>query len=82
MEGMELPEEKVLEKLNAVSTAKRLANMVRVMYRAGTWGGGLIAVSMQELHDSEFGKREEVHRTKKAQHGAVARASVPGDVLL
>ena len=28
---MELPEEKVLEKLNAVSTAKRLANMVRAL---------------------------------------------------
>lgn len=29
---MTLPEEKVLEKLNAVSTAKRLANMVGVMF--------------------------------------------------
>jgi len=42
---MALPEEQVLEKLNAVSTAKRLANM--------------------ELHDSNFGKREEVHKIKK-----------------
>jgi len=41
---MVLPEEQVLEKLNAVSTAKRLANM--------------------ELHDSDFGKREEIHRIK------------------
>jgi len=41
---MDLPEGKVLEKLNAVSTAKRLANM--------------------ELQDSEFGKREEIHRIK------------------
>lgn len=42
---MTLPEEQVLENLNAVSTAKRLANM--------------------ELHDSNFGKREEIHRIKK-----------------
>ncbi|KAG6817440.1 hypothetical protein H0H87_008608 [Tephrocybe sp. NHM501043] len=41
---MTLKEEKVLEKLNKVSTAKRLARM--------------------ELHDSDFGKREEVHRAK------------------
>ncbi|KAF9462588.1 DEAD-domain-containing protein [Collybia nuda] len=44
---MSLPEGKVLEKLNAVSTAKRLANM--------------------ELHDSDFGKREEIHKIKKAK---------------
>ncbi|KAH7908499.1 P-loop containing nucleoside triphosphate hydrolase protein [Hygrophoropsis aurantiaca] len=42
--GMTLPEDKVLQKLNAVSTAKRLANM--------------------ELHDSDFGKREEIHQIK------------------
>ncbi|KAF8477882.1 P-loop containing nucleoside triphosphate hydrolase protein [Gautieria morchelliformis] len=42
---MTLPEEKVLEKLNAVSTAKRLANM--------------------ELHDSDFGKREKIHKMKR-----------------
>jgi len=45
MSEMLLPEEQVLEKLNAVSTAKRLANM--------------------ELHNSDFGKREEIHRIKK-----------------
>ncbi|CCM04056.1 uncharacterized protein FIBRA_06215 [Fibroporia radiculosa] len=44
---MALPEAKVLEKLNAVSTAKRLANM--------------------ELHDSNFGKREEIHKIKSAK---------------
>ncbi|KIO12895.1 hypothetical protein M404DRAFT_124013 [Pisolithus tinctorius Marx 270] len=38
------PEDKVLEKLNTISTAKRLANM--------------------ELHDSNFGKREEIHKAK------------------
>ncbi|KEP52387.1 ATP-dependent RNA helicase dbp8 [Rhizoctonia solani 123E] len=44
---LSLPEDKVLEGLNAVSTAKRIANM--------------------ELHDSEFGKREEVHAKKAAK---------------
>ncbi|KAF8897484.1 P-loop containing nucleoside triphosphate hydrolase protein [Infundibulicybe gibba] len=47
---MTLPETKVLEKLNAVSTAKRLANM--------------------ELHDSDFGKREEIHKIKKLKRQA------------
>ncbi|KAI0347106.1 DEAD-domain-containing protein [Trametopsis cervina] len=47
---MQLPEAKVLISLNAVSTAKRLANM--------------------ELHDSDFGKREEVHRIKSAKRRA------------
>ncbi|KAI0326671.1 DEAD-domain-containing protein [Cubamyces sp. BRFM 1775] len=47
---MDLPEEKVLEKLNAVATAKRLANM--------------------ELHDSDFGKREEIHKIKRAKRAA------------
>jgi len=42
-----LPESKVLEKLNVVSTAKRLATM--------------------ELHDSDFGKREDIHRTKRRE---------------
>ncbi|KIY73717.1 DEAD-domain-containing protein [Cylindrobasidium torrendii FP15055 ss-10] len=42
-----MPEGKVLEKLNAVSTAKRLANM--------------------ELHDTNFGKRETVHKAKQVQ---------------
>ncbi|KDQ64282.1 hypothetical protein JAAARDRAFT_27907 [Jaapia argillacea MUCL 33604] len=46
-----LPEGKVLEKLNVVSTAKRLANM--------------------ELHDSDFGKREEIHRIKGTKRGHV-----------
>ncbi|KAG8713449.1 putative RNA helicase [Ceratobasidium sp. 423] len=44
---LSLPEDKVLEGLNAVSTAKRIANM--------------------ELHDSEFGKREEIHAKKAAK---------------
>ncbi|KAL5636910.1 hypothetical protein ACGC1H_000775 [Rhizoctonia solani] len=44
---LSLPEDKVLEGLNAVSTAKRIANM--------------------ELHDSEFGRREEIHAKKAAK---------------
>ncbi|KAG2077476.1 DEAD-domain-containing protein [Suillus decipiens] len=44
LEAMTMPENKVLEKLNAVSTAKRLANM--------------------ELHDSNFGQREKIHKLK------------------
>ncbi|KAJ8482235.1 hypothetical protein ONZ51_g5498 [Trametes cubensis] len=56
---LELPEEKVLEKLNAVATAKRLANM--------------------ELHDSDFGKREEIHKIKRAKRAAdVQEASAAG----
>ena len=118
---MTLPEEQVLEKLNAVSTAKRLANMVRfvsifrsarstrspqcrstyfgssISYRFGhchdydplrrdahsgtsfsVWRDGwatafhhhghplkLTLTFGQELHDSNFGKREEVHKIKK-----------------
>ncbi|EJF62783.1 DEAD-domain-containing protein [Dichomitus squalens LYAD-421 SS1] len=60
---MPLPEAKVLENLNAVSTAKRLANM--------------------ELHDSDFGKREEIHKVKRAKRAAdvaaaaAASAAVP-----
>ncbi|SJL01905.1 related to ATP-dependent RNA helicase DBP8 [Armillaria ostoyae] len=42
---MNVPEARVLEKLNAVSTAKRLANM--------------------EIHDSDFGKREKIHKIKQ-----------------
>ncbi|EAU84738.2 ATP-dependent rRNA helicase RRP3 [Coprinopsis cinerea okayama7 len=49
LEEMDLPEEKVLEKLNTVSTAKRLAKM--------------------ELHDSDFGKREEIYKIKNAKRG-------------
>ncbi|KAF7792901.1 hypothetical protein EIP86_004003 [Pleurotus ostreatoroseus] len=52
---MDMPETKVLDHLNAVSTAKRLANM--------------------ELHDSDFGKREEIHRIKSAKRKTVVGAS-------
>ncbi|GJJ07094.1 hypothetical protein Clacol_001293 [Clathrus columnatus] len=52
---MTLPETKVLEKLNAVSTAKRLANM--------------------ELHDSDFGKREKIHKLKQNRREKKSRSS-------
>ncbi|KAH0839998.1 P-loop containing nucleoside triphosphate hydrolase protein [Lanmaoa asiatica] len=46
-----LPEDRVLDKLNAVSTAKRLANM--------------------ELHDSNFGQREEIYKIKSQKRRQV-----------
>ncbi|THH29136.1 hypothetical protein EUX98_g5043 [Antrodiella citrinella] len=52
---MTMPEAKVLESFNMVSTAKRLANM--------------------ELHDSDFGKREEIHRIKNAKRRTDVEAS-------
>jgi len=57
---MTLPEEKVLEKLNAVSTAKRVASL--------------------ELHDSDFGKREEVHKIKSAKRKTDVVVVVAGAV--
>lgn len=62
LEEITLPEAAVLEKLNAVSTAKRLAKMVsnvRDMCISLTQDYG------QELHDSEFGRREEIHKIKR-----------------
>lgn len=41
LEEMVLPEQKVLEKLNAVSTAKRLANMVSIQSFLASFGSGL-----------------------------------------
>ncbi|KAI9001394.1 DEAD-domain-containing protein [Trametes punicea] len=58
---MDLPEEKVLEKLNAVATAKRVANM--------------------ELHDSDFGKREEIHKIKRAKRAADVQEASEAVVL-
>jgi ATP-dependent RNA helicase DDX49/DBP8 len=48
---MSMIESSVLENLNAVSTAKRLANM--------------------ELHDSNFGQREQIHQQKAASRSAM-----------
>ncbi|KZV90493.1 DEAD-domain-containing protein [Exidia glandulosa HHB12029] len=55
LEEMSMSEEKVLDNMNAVFAAKRLANM--------------------ELHDSDFGKREEVHKIKKAKKEKAAAKS-------
>ncbi|KAF9247244.1 P-loop containing nucleoside triphosphate hydrolase protein [Melanogaster broomeanus] len=54
--AMTMPEDKVLDKLNAVSTAKRLANM--------------------ELHDSNFGQREEIHKLKSQKRRRDLEASI------
>lgn len=69
---MSLPEAKVLENLNTVSTAKRLANMVRLPFSCFVWPDCLIV--FQELHDSDFGKREEIHRAKRAKRMADVEA--------
>lgn len=50
LEEMQLPEARVLEHLNAVSTARRLASM--------------------ELQESDFGRREEIHKVKSAKRRA------------
>lgn len=60
---MSLPETKVLEKLNVVSTAKRLANMVSPTSAINVDETDQV----QELHDSDFGKREEIHKIKNAK---------------
>ena len=72
---MTLPESKVLEKLNDVSTAKRLAHMVNLPFLRGRIFVSLICVVYQELHDSEFGKREEIHEVKRAIRRAVMTES-------
>ena len=61
---MELPEDKVLERLNMVSTAKRQAYMVSEL-RTYDWNG--FDVAIQELHDTKFGQRERVNKTKAAK---------------
>jgi ATP-dependent RNA helicase DDX49/DBP8 len=63
LEEMEMPEDRVLEKLNSVSTAKRLANMVcNSLLIKGT---AFTQRWVQELGDSNFGKREEIHKIKR-----------------
>ncbi|TFY61651.1 hypothetical protein EVJ58_g4374 [Rhodofomes roseus] len=73
---MALPEGKVLENLNVVSTAKRLANMVRT-FRVLLFGtiNSRTSAATQELHDSDFGKREEIHKIKRAKRRADVEAS-------
>lgn len=61
---MDLPEDKVLEKLNKVSTAKRQAYMVSKQ-RTGNYIERNIA--SQELFDTKFGQREKINKAKAAQ---------------
>lgn len=61
---MDLPEDKVLEKLNKVSTAKRQAYMVS-MQRTGSYMESNIA--SQELFDTKFGQREKINKAKAAR---------------
>lgn len=71
---MTLPEDKVLEKLNAVSTAKRLAHMVCSSINKKF----VILIWFQELHDSGFGKREEIHKIKRKKD-QISRQVPQGD---
>lgn len=56
---MKFPEDKVLEKLNAVSTAKRLANMVRIHISLLHEHGGLRVIGYRSSTTpiSESGKK-------------------------
>lgn len=66
MEELELPEGPVLELLNAVSMAKRMANMVRphcfLLCHPHPRTDSLIHV--QSLHSEGFGKKQENNRKK------------------
>lgn len=61
---MELPEEKVLEKLNKVSTAKREAYMVS---EPRIYDSNVFNIALQELHDTKFGQRERINKAKAAK---------------
>jgi len=61
---MDLPEDKVLEKLNKVSTAKRQAYMVGTQ-RIGSYKEPNI--TSQELFDTNFGQREKTNKAKAAR---------------
>ena len=65
LEEMELPEDKVLEKLNKVSTAKRQAYMVSEP--CGLVTSKPLTSVTQELHDTKFGQRENINKTKAAK---------------
>jgi hypothetical protein len=61
---MKLPEDRVLEKLNKVSTAKRQASMVsklRTVHRID------LNIASQELFDTKFGQREKINKAKAAR---------------
>jgi len=58
------PEDKILEKLDKVSTAKRQAYMVSKQ-RTGNYIEPNIA--SQELFDTKFGQREKINKAKAAR---------------
>lgn len=59
---MDLPEEEVLEKMNAVSVARRMATMVSTPLTLLLLFE--LADSEQEMHDSGFGERQATNRAK------------------
>jgi hypothetical protein len=61
---MKLPEDRVLEKLNKVSTAKRQASMVSKMRTIHHID---LNIASQELFDTKFGQREKINKAKAAR---------------
>jgi hypothetical protein len=61
---MRLPEDKVLEKLNKVSAAKRQAYMVSKLRTANRIDPN---IASQELFDTKFGQREKINKAKAAR---------------
>ena len=60
---MDLPEDKVLENLNKVSTAKRQAYMVSKRLTSCVESN----IASQELFDAKFGQREKINKAKAAR---------------
>jgi hypothetical protein len=60
---MDLPEDKVLENLNKVSTAKRQAYMVSKQLTSSMESN----IASQELFDTKFGQRERINKAKAAR---------------
>jgi hypothetical protein len=58
---MRRPEDKVLEKLNKVSTAKRQAYMVSNLRTVDRVSPNMAS---QELFDTRFGQREKINKAK------------------
>ena len=69
---MSLPESKVLETLNKVSTAQRIARLVGSLFYSKQ---NMTDNGLQDLQDSDFGKREEIRRTKEARRNAKRRTT-------
>jgi ATP-dependent RNA helicase DDX49/DBP8 len=74
MTEMELPEEEVLEALNAVSLARRMATMVSPV----TIANDEEALTSEEMHDSGFGERQATNKAKaikRAKRDAVTESA-------